>query len=576
VTSAYFKEEGVCKNTCPGFGYEKTVENDIIYCKKAETALAAFTAPATPESKSFVSMPSSVGKILANLNIPLPGSLSSVAESGGKAPTAIGFGMSPPAMFKSKKSKTSRLLQETETEEDDEPDHFVFIAKFFDQSLTLIVIVFATFVFFVFEEICRTNSWKFATTLFTNLRYLTGWNLVLILIGTDVEDIIFYASLEYRNLYNDTAMARVSFAESLIALLTVLGFFIGGLYVVWKAQAAQKSKDQKVRPNFRINFQGYQVFHWGNKREDLQQHSFYLIYIGKRAFSAIIGASMFNAPMAQSIIQVLINVAILGYILYKRPLKKLINTIHIVIMEILLLLTNIFVLIIVKLALDGKIESDSAASVADVIIELSVASNVVLLVFLGVKLLLEGVNIYKFVKETKDASYLVWLQLLTVVFNVAGMGIEDFRIPEYNVATKEERANMYIKETTKAAKEIPADLYTEQPIQGGAVTERVEMKGQNEKGIELPDLQLVTEDAVEDERKPELKTAHAWSHWAQHESPQKLNQSMTSSKLNGSPNRLDNSPNPFLQGGLDSTKNLIGQDRSLFRSPVVVSDKKNI
>jgi len=148
---------------------------------------------------------------------------------------------------------------------------------------------------------------------------------------------------------------------------------------------------------------------WSNYKalfECYKDYSFYqqvylFVFLVRMAlFNAMIGY-MYNYPLFQAVIAVISNILMLGYLVIKRPMKKIVSLIQQIVLEIVLLPFNFCVLILAIMDHHEIVGTDRRKSIGDVIVYINVMVPFLSLILMAAKAIAMGVDFYKSWKLAK-------------------------------------------------------------------------------------------------------------------------------------------------------------------------------
>jgi len=132
------------------------------------------------------------------------------------------------------------------------------------------------------------------------------------------------------------------------------------------------------------------------------QQIFLFVFLVRLAlFNAIIGY-FYNYPLFQATTAVASNIMMLGYLVIKRPMKKLVNLIQQVVLELVLLPFNVCVLALAIMDYHEIVDTDRRKSIGDVIVYINLIVPILSLVLMAAKAIVMGVDFYRSWKLAKS------------------------------------------------------------------------------------------------------------------------------------------------------------------------------
>ena len=238
------------------------------------------------------------------------------------------------------------------------------------------------------------------------LSQVTGilkWNMLLLMFCGDFGDIVFFTALELTT-------EKLNSFESVVSLASCI---ITNIFAFWvMAQILTVNFNiRKFKPGQVLRGQEIEV-KWGNyktlfaiyKDQSYFQQIFMFIFIVRVSiFNTMIGY-FFNYPLFQVITITLTNTGMLLYLLFKRPMRAVINFLQQVVLEGFLFVFNVCLCILAGLDHSGVEAYDFRDKVGEVMMIINIIVPVVSVVILGVKFLILGIKAYKEWKAGKEAN----------------------------------------------------------------------------------------------------------------------------------------------------------------------------
>jgi len=174
----------------------------------------------------------------------------------------------------------------------------------------------------------------------------------------------------------------------------------------------------------------FQVLYAGFKPKSFFIQVYLMISTARIIVCYLIVGFMYKYPILQGCLLVIISVCILSFLLYKRPVKDIVNYIVMITYETLILLVNMCVVIIASLdSYDDYANPSNAKSldiISNILIILNVSIDICSNAFMFLYILTNSWSFYKISKTPGLESKLVWLTLLVVPYQNPGMDFDDF------------------------------------------------------------------------------------------------------------------------------------------------------
>jgi len=301
-----------------------------------------------------------------------------------------------------------------------------FIVNFWGNLASWIIVIIAAVLFTAFENICKTKNWAKARDTFERLKIITKWNLLLVLIGASLDDVVFFSSLEFRSLHLNSSIAGLSLEVCLVMITLLLVFTMGIVHLARQLKNLKSLNSSRGYEEFLLRWQGYQVLYRGFNHSVITNRLFYLVYIIRLILPSLVAAWLFVSPVLQTALYVFINLAIILYIAILKPLLSKINHVQLLLLEAtaFVINTSMFVLVISDRS-EVSPSSDFSIMVGDIIVFGNSVLNILILVFLFVKIFQAFKSIYQAQRNLTRKDQTQYVQILVSVVQQAGLGFEE-------------------------------------------------------------------------------------------------------------------------------------------------------
>jgi len=322
----------------------------------------------------------------------------------------------------------------------------------FWEDLTTILIAFGlALLFFAGEKISIAMEWKLSEIICHTLRVLAKWNAVIMFLAINLDDIILFSAVELKSLNLGSGGSHsntFSFAMAIVFIssILVLSTFI---YLYARRLRARRIIDARnnhllrTRPRGIVAVdEGFQVIFRGFRDNSIVNQLFFMIYMFRIGIPMLVAVCLEFTPIGITILQVLISLAILTFLLKKKPFIKKINHQQIVLFETIVLIMNFCMLILTVLSMVGLHNTKGANILGDIVIIGNDIINLMCLVFLILKLYIEIKILKAFTKKnnvTKTEATGLYLQLLFIPLQLGNMGFEEmiaYDIPSHEAKVK--------------------------------------------------------------------------------------------------------------------------------------------
>jgi len=307
--------------------------------------------------------------------------------------------------------------------------HSSFFINYWDNLTTLGgVVSFGLLVLFLSIIAIKAQADKLAVFL-VELRSIFLWNVCIMLLVVNADEIFTYFFVD---LLSSMTFSLASAIISLCLGLVFIGAFLIILFatytIVRKSYLTRGEVQDTGRQDLLTQFinqnKGWQIMYYGYSETTIGKY-FYLIYSLRYTLPAIYSLLFMKTPVTQTVFNMITTLAMIQFILLASPLKKSINKLQLLIVEGIVLVINFSSIMLA--AYDSKRSHDVRGinMFGDLIIIGNFMINLVLIIFLPVKLALEAFEIYKYQRNSPKKNHVVWLRLLTVPLQQFGFGFEE-------------------------------------------------------------------------------------------------------------------------------------------------------
>ena len=368
-----------------------------------------------------------------------------------------------------------------------------FLVNFWENIIAILLVIGVILILLLMNFIFDVLMFETLKKITKALLIIAKWNFLIILWCSMIGDIIIFASLELRTFYkaSDPDLTFVSFSASIIAVgftLLFVGFIaylIKKVYIFNTAAYEGRLHAEEEYKNFLKQWEGCQVLFSGLNDQYNYNQFFFLIYLSRLHFPLIFSALLIEYPITNTTIQLTINITIIIYIAILKPFKKKINHIQILLFESMVFIMSILVLVIILYNVDRAPDEDFddnslINALADIVIIGNDLINILMVVFLVIKFVLEYQAMKLNFRKNLSKSGTLWLQLLALPIQQGGFGFEEMiydsqliypTIPDRNSSSK-----IYPNvKNPKVLKEVNQFARGEDEISQRSVTSRAEL-----------------------------------------------------------------------------------------------------
>jgi len=218
--------------------------------------------------------------------------------------------------------------------------HSNFLVGFWQPLISMLILLGVIGILYLIEIYAK--SYKSVQSVLVKISPHIRWNLFLTVFCSNYCDLAFYTAVSLLSVNLESGYAILGF---LICLgFNTIAFFL----VVFKIQtlgALRTARKHQSEDDLKKKYEKYKMIFEVFKDQSYLHQSFVIVFsIRAYAYSAVVGY-LYNFPVVQAVLLMLLCLAMLLYLLIARPMKILINLIQQIFCELILLLVNLCVLI---------------------------------------------------------------------------------------------------------------------------------------------------------------------------------------------------------------------------------------
>ena len=230
-------------------------------------------------------------------------------------------------------------------------------------------------------------------------------NFLIIQFYNSFSDIVLFSLLNMKTLDFQTGTDTVSFLFALSSLIFGFCLFIYHYRLLRSYQMKRSTKDEndESRTNlthFVDSNKGFHALFFIFDDTSLLNQSFLLIFTLRTILYNIIIATLYNHPLIQAILIMVLSLLMLGFMILKRPFKLFVNLLQHVIGELILFSVNMSIIVLAGLDMGGHNTESVRDRQGHYFIICSMIMSFLAPMFIGIKISLLLVN--HLVKKQKE------------------------------------------------------------------------------------------------------------------------------------------------------------------------------
>ncbi len=277
-----------------------------------------------------------------------------------------------------------------------------FLVNFWEPLMVLVILVFLFLIVLLLDWLI--SYWKkdkksLQYRIITRVKVMILNFLIVQLYGM-YGDVVFYALIEFQNQRLLPGLNLLSvFAIVIVSGAMIFGFFL---------HINLLKRYQNVKRNFGGNAEtkqqfdawikdhaGIQVIFSDFKDYSLVHQSFLLILTVRDILFSLILATLFDHPLVECILILLMNIAMLAYLFIKKPFKEILAQVQQVVLEMITMVVNVNVLILAIFDASHSEAFDQRKTIGKFLIIINMIFNFIVAGFMLLILFTQGWEIYK-------------------------------------------------------------------------------------------------------------------------------------------------------------------------------------
>jgi len=413
-TLQYYNSE---TQECTDYCFSTILLNDGLYLECAvissQTNLVDYLLTATSklEAATVLTLVDLLGYIKYT-NVNLSPRLAGLAANRGRYFISIKFGFHMPEALQEKFTQGSLP---TVFERFSTPSSF--LVNFWRDLTSWAIVLLAGLTFAIVEEISNQNDSPVSQAIFAYLKRAVFWNVMVMLYATSIGDIIMFASIQIRAVELNEPGDIVSLVLTIVLLISipVSLFYMTRHYSKTHLPFGDSLVPPERAVKFQVIIQGYSA----------KTKKFYFTYILRIIILGVISAALVSTAVTQAVFNTLISAFMVFYVVRNKPIKRRINQIQLVCLEVIILITNFFMFLVSISSNKDNTLTTSGIFFADLVILGNFCIHILFLLFLLAKFVIISQDLYKLYKVKKDLAKIGCVNFIFAYLQQGAFGFEE-------------------------------------------------------------------------------------------------------------------------------------------------------
>ena len=269
--------------------------------------------------------------------------------------------------------------------------HSSFIVNLWQSLLILAIIYAATMLLILIYNTTHIDSK--VNKIAKKILPIVKWNVFLVVFCGTYGDIVFFSALEFQSINFDSFPSILSFA-------VCIGLNALAILIFIKIIQVNLSLRRKGTNN-ENGLEKYKAFFECYKTQSFNQQIYLAFYILRTSLFNVIIAYIHKNPLHQAILILLLNFSMVAYLVFKKPMKKRVNLLQHLTLEVILLVFNTCLLILAMADNAGNYSPDLRRKIGDIMMTINLIVPMVSMGFVVGKLLLILRELYLDYKSSK-------------------------------------------------------------------------------------------------------------------------------------------------------------------------------
>ena len=278
--------------------------------------------------------------------------------------------------------------------------HSSFIINFWDGFMSLAICIGILFFVFLLEVGTRSKDTESYLNFFVQKVRYGIQNFLLMQFYNCYGDIMLFSVLDISTVEFNTSPAAISFNMAFISIF--VGIVVLSLHIMLllkyqrvKRQSASNEPHEENVDKFSKSHEGIQALFFSFKDTSLVTQGFFLFLTVRNVSYSLIVTLLYKYTLIQLILMMILSIAMVGYLLFARPFKRLVNLFQQLLGEIILLIVNgsLFAIFIITQKAPNLTKAQD--NLNDVIIMSNIIVGFIAPAFLVIKIVIIIIEKYK-------------------------------------------------------------------------------------------------------------------------------------------------------------------------------------
>ena len=284
-----------------------------------------------------------------------------------------------------------------------------FLVGFWVGFVSLLIISVIVLVLMALNcQVSKLNKTSKLRTIFVKVKE-GAQNYLLQQFYASYGDIVLFGGLQFNSPKLNAGLSIFSLILTVVFIIIGITVLVKHIALLLKYQKIKKEANKTVNKSkeledFKASIGGYKTFFEDFKDSNLNYQSFLLYFILRSIIHSLCLVTLYDHPIAQSVIFIITSVLLFAYVIIMRPFEKPLGNIQQICFEILILFVNITLFVMAVTDHQEGDHKDVIENVGEIIIACNVIAKLIPIIFIAVDVIKILWKEYKEMKSKRKVN----------------------------------------------------------------------------------------------------------------------------------------------------------------------------